>query len=75
MNIYPNPAGNELAINLENSGSYTVSIYNMLGQTVLGQTVTDAQTALNIAALKPGMYMIALSDQQGATTTQRFVKK
>ena len=80
MTIYPNPASNELHI--DNGADCVVSIFNLLGQEVLGKLrMTNNKETLDIRQLIPGVYVVevdltpALSSGAGGITriTTRLV--
>ncbi|MDR2410094.1 MAG: T9SS type A sorting domain-containing protein, partial [Bacteroidales bacterium] len=73
-NIYPNPATTQLTIDLENAGDADATIYNMLGQVVLQETLTSMSNKINIATLNPGMYVVKLK-QNGKVHTVKMSKK
>jgi len=63
VNIYPNPASNELRIQNAESGIDAVKIYNAMGQIILSQKLTaqnQAQTVIDISTLLTGMYIAEL---------------
>jgi hypothetical protein len=73
VNISPNPAANELNINIT-AGSYTSFIItNCLGQVVMQQPLNSAATKVNIQPLASGMYYITLLGD-ASVVTRRFVK-
>ncbi|MEL6988817.1 MAG: T9SS type A sorting domain-containing protein [Bacteroidota bacterium] len=56
--IYPNPAFNELNINLDQEGVFSYQIYNTLGQPLLfGRT--DQQ--INVSSLMKGHYILSIN--------------
>lgn len=71
--VYPNPIKDILFI--ENSNSINIEfikIYNMLGQQVL--TKNDNFNQINLAALKPAMYLVSIKTKKGIINT-KIVKK
>ncbi len=73
VNLHPNPAGEALTIEAA-PGSYTsLSVTNQLGQVLIQQAITGAQTTVPVGALAPGMYFIALQGGQGVLV-KKFVK-
>lgn len=73
--IYPNPAKDQITINLNNAGVMnTIQVVNMLGQS-LYTTETDEQTLnINLSDYKKGIYFITVANASG-TTTAKFVKE
>jgi Secretion system C-terminal sorting domain len=71
--IHPNPTSESLIVEAA-PGSYTsLSVTSQLGQVLLQQTITGAQTTLPVGMLAPGMYFIALQGRQGVVV-RKFVK-
>jgi hypothetical protein len=72
--IYPNPATTHLTIDLANAGNADVIVYNMLGESVLQETLTNTSNRINIATLSPGMYVVKVK-QNGQMHTVKMSKK
>ncbi len=72
---YPNPAVNELNVSLKKSGT-GLSVFNTAGTLVLKRSLTpsEKQVKLNVSSLKPGIYILRLDSESGATT-QKFMKE
>jgi photosystem II stability/assembly factor-like uncharacterized protein len=61
-NIYPNPAGSILIIDLPHlSGITQIEIINLQGQIVLSETTNIKTNKLNIAQLNTGVYFIRIN--------------
>ncbi len=76
--LYPNPATNELTLELkgQNTGTAQLQIMNASGQLVSATTATfDAlgRSKLNIAQLAPGNYFFRLSSNEGLIGTRMIV--
>lgn len=56
--FYPNPASNNLFINLNKINSATVEIYNELGQIVLSEKLFQHNNTVDISMLKSGIYFV-----------------
>jgi hypothetical protein len=65
LKIYPNPATNNLNIQISNaySGPVEMSIYDMLGQKILTKTgiVTNGSMLLDITSFTQGIYVVELT--------------
>jgi len=72
--IYPNPAANQVKIELINSGAAELSIVNMLGQAVTVATLNEMDNMVDISSLNPGVYTLKVS-QSGNVYTTRFIKR
>ncbi len=74
VNAYPNPAQNILNVDLATTGTATVSIVNLVGQSVKEVSVNQLKNTINISDLSAGMYMLKVS-QNGKVYTNKFVVK
>jgi zinc metalloprotease ZmpB len=70
--LYPNPAASILNVKGEFDSNESVTIYNMLGQTVLRQAVTTNEESINIASLANGIYNVYFNN---AKVSYKFVKE
>lgn len=70
--LYPNPAANVLNIKGDFDSNETITIYNMLGQTVMKKAVTSNEQSFDISTLANGIYNVYFNT---AKVTQRFVKE
>jgi hypothetical protein len=74
MTLYPNPADDQLQVQLNGVDRGTIEVLNVAGQVVLQQQFTTENFALNIHSLEAGMYFIRVTSEAG-TTTQRIEKR
>lgn len=60
--VYPNPASNDVTIELENMNTYPAlaTFTNIMGQTIKTLTIENNQTTVDIAGLPTGMYFISI---------------
>ena len=73
VRIYPNPSNNVVNIELNRNISKVV-IYNYIGQAVLDQNITNAQTMrLNTDIYESGAYLVKFVTNDGASFTRRLV--
>ena len=70
--LYPNPASDVLNVKGEFDSNESVTIYNMLGQTVLRHAVTTNEESINIASLAKGIYSVYFNN---AKVSYKFVKE
>lgn len=75
VSLYPNPASGSLSINLGELPKETLQleVFSVLGQRMLQQELTKAQTQIDISRLPPGMYLFTLSDKEGRSYSKRLV--
>ena len=70
--IYPNPASNHFTIyNIPPSAQY-ITVYNVLGKTILKKTVTRTQETV-IINVPNGIYFCELNDGEKIISTKKFI--
>lgn len=74
MNMYPNPAGNEVTIaSLNNMQS--IRVMNCLGQTVLNNTAEGLIHTMNTSQLNNGVYLVEIQTEKGLITKKLTVNR
>ncbi len=73
FHIGPNPVYNRLWIEIEQEGSYTVQLRDMMGALVKEAMSIDRSTELDLSGIAPGIYFASLW-QNGKQETRRIVK-
>ena len=71
VNIYPNPVHSTLHVNAE--GFKEASIFNMTGQRVYHNNITENNFQINVANLPAGVYFLRLTGNNIAT--KKFIKQ
>ncbi len=66
--ILPNPAKDHLKVELTESGSYTISIYDTGGKLMMKEELNTLQTTLNISNLKSGSYFYSITQLESGKT-------
>ncbi len=74
VTIYPNPAQNDIYLNLGESSFQKLEVIDMTGRKISDKVIESNVVDLNITKLQSGHYMIRLSGQDG-TITKRFFKQ
>lgn len=73
--IYPNPAGEQLTVKLNTPGmTNTISIVNMLGQSLYALQSDEQLLNLNLSTYKKGIYFVTVTNTDG-TSTSKFIKE
>ncbi len=62
INIYPNPASNQLNIAINDAKTYNCSIFSIKGNTVLTKAICGKES-LDISALPTGIYLYTISNE------------
>ena len=71
--VYPNPVTDVLHINTTNGIYQTLTITNSIGQVMLQQYITAAETAIPVSKLPAGIYYISLRGSAGVVVN-KFIK-
>lgn len=74
LNLYPNPAQNQLILET-NQSSYSYSVHNIYGQQMQAGTRGRLIQKIDISSYATGIYFINLSLASGQSATRRFVKR
>ena len=75
VNLYPNPAGDQLNVSLEGSENKAeIKVYNLMGKLVMQQGVGNTITQLNISKLPAGVYLMNVHNGR-ETKAAKFVKQ
>lgn len=77
--IYPNPAANQLfvEITLDNTSDVNIAVLNSLGQVVINRTESNVQvlsTSVDVSALPAGIYMVQVSSDNASSTQKLIVE-
>jgi hypothetical protein len=73
LSIYPNPTSNgKLFIVSKNDFTKQVAIFNVLGKEIIAVTLHGKE--LNISKLKPGVYVIKVTENGFSATRKLIVK-
>lgn len=74
VNIFPNPAHNNVVVEVNNSDNYTVTIYDIMGKILINRNNCYTQTIFDISELPDGLYIIeAVSEEY--TFVRKFLKE
>jgi hypothetical protein len=79
LNLYPNPAKNELVISVENNSIFENSEFRLMdltGKVVKRLIISDSQEflSLNVADIHPGIYFVSLISGQQIISS-KFIKR
>ena len=72
FDVYPNPAHEEVAFNLEDDAQ--VSLYDMTGRMVGTMNLAAGEARYNVADLESGVYFLNVRYTDGKVAVTRFVK-
>jgi Secretion system C-terminal sorting domain/PAP2 superfamily len=74
VELFPNPAENEIQLRMDGLENYTIEIFNLMGQKM--ELASANSGKLDVSHLASGMYQILISDAQASTKIlKNFVKR
>ena len=77
VQLYPNPAREEITLVLSESGNYTIRVFNANGQMVKQQrsyVEAASNQQMRVADLTSGVFILSIQAEDGTVVQQRFVK-
>ena len=77
LKVYPNPATDKINIDFNKISSKqnpVVYVYDLQGQLLIQQQITQERTVLNISKLVKGMYVVKVINDNN-TSVSKFVKQ
>ena len=76
VKAYPNPTSGIVNFELPDNGdTYRVTLYSILGQIALTQTIGNGNSTINMSALDQGLYLLSLTDTRTGITYQNKIVK
>lgn len=75
LELWPNPAANELNFSWAVPGSYDVCLRDLQGRTVLQRKYNSRTGPLDISMLAAGLYTVTVVAQEGQRATAKWVKE
>jgi hypothetical protein len=73
-NVYPNPFGTQITIELGADDQYTINVVSILGEEVLCEKINGSKAVINSENWNSGVYFITISTESGKETI-RVVKQ
>jgi len=78
-NIYPNPALDVIAVSVKRKGHIKIQVLEASGKTALTKyeniSAEGSTISVLISDFKPGVYLLMIQDENGNTSSRRFIKK
>lgn len=75
VKLFPNPAKNNITIQVKNQYSYSLRVFNILGDLVHSSDNFKGSQTLNTQEFTPGFYSIQLVSKNQQITTAKFIKQ
>ena len=74
--VYPNPASNLFNINANTNGNAVqVKIFNIMGELVAKETITDGLNTINVSSLTNGVYFYSIIKNSDVIETKKLIVK
>ncbi len=73
IQVYPNPANDELSVKMPDNAAHTIYLLNMLGQTVYSLQTQLAETSISVSGLAEGVYIIKVADENGVGLSKKVI--
>ena len=74
MQVYPNPATNQVKINLAVEGTANLSITDLSGRVLMQTTIAEPTNILDISGYQTGLYLINIQQGDKKGTFKLLVK-
>lgn len=72
--VFPNPANGSVNVTFKGDVmNYTVQLVDLNGRTVVSTIASERNIRLNVQDLTPGMYLMTITDQFGASAYQKLI--
>lgn len=71
ISIYPNPANGIFTV--ESTNMSHVTVYNLVGQMVYDNATNEKHVNIDASTWNSGIYMVTITDRQGASVTRKIV--
>lgn len=74
--VYPNPAANQFNINATTNGNNVqVKVYNIMGELVAKEIITDGINVISVAGLSNGVYFYSMVKNSDVIETKKLIVK
>ena len=79
INVFPNPANNELNIEISRSdilfpaSGIQLHIFDIYSREITTQEITSRKCKLDVSAFAPGIYFAIIKDEKGIFGSKKFV--
>ena len=76
MKLYPNPTQGQFTLAVENTmlENATITVFNLVGQTISEQRISGQSTMLDLTSQPQGMYFVRLRTEKQGEITQKIQK-
>jgi hypothetical protein len=77
MSVYPNPANNQVTVNMENMRSdngYTLQVFNRFNKPVMELQTNSPTTTLSTTRLSDGIYFVVATSDKNRVTKKMIIQ-
>jgi hypothetical protein len=71
--VYPNPATNNLTIDLNKNEVCDLEIYSLLGHSIYAEELNNASKTIDCSDWTPGVYFLQITDFSGSVQHTKFI--
>ena len=73
LSIFPNPANDDLIINLPIGSNNTITLTNMIGETLVSKYTSNPRDAISVTNLPAGVYQLIITNGNGSRHNEKVV--
>jgi len=73
IELFPNPANDELTIKTTSTMPYNITIFDVLGQVVYSLYTTRQEETINVSNMPAGVYNVSITDDEGSRANNKVV--
>lgn len=74
VSLYPNPTSGDAKIVSDHAVIQRVTVYNLMGQTILDEEVNNTETTLHLNGVALGVYMVKVSTEEGEVMKKMVIE-
>jgi len=77
LSLYPNPATNEIYLELNNASKekYTIQVLTLQGQEIMNIQTDQRSNTIDIENIPSGLYFVVITDSQNKELTKKLIKE
>jgi hypothetical protein len=75
ISVYPNPASDNVIVEVKGSNGFEVTINNYMGQAVGSRKMDASKGSFSLEGMEPGLYLLMIRNEEGKTQSMTIVKE